>query len=174
MIIVIHPSATTEERAQLLALLCRIIGNGHLLATIRIGEREVIALESILLDAHQGIMVSQAEAVEQLIPIQAPYQLVSRAFKVTTSIIVVGKRLGGQSVAIGDARPVIIAGPCAVDKREQMLTTTRAVRTAGAQLFRGGAFKPRTSPYQFQGLGMEGIHLLAEAREETGLPVVTR
>lgn len=69
--------------------------------------------------------------------------------------------------------PVMIAGPCAVESREQLLTTARAVKAAGAQVLRGGAFKPRTSPYQFQGLGVEGLEMLAVASEETGLPVIT-
>src|SRR5207248_8309818 len=75
--------------------------------------------------------------------------------------------------AIGGGAPVVIAGPCAVEGREQLLAAARAVRAAGAQLLRGGAFKPRTSPYAFQGLGEEGLRILAEAREATGLPVVT-
>ena len=69
--------------------------------------------------------------------------------------------------------PVIMSGPCAVESREQLLSTAHAVKMAGAQVLRGGAFKPRTSPYQFQGLGLEGLHMLAEARELTGLPVIT-
>src|SRR5205823_10067168 len=69
--------------------------------------------------------------------------------------------------------PIIIAGPCAVENRQQLLDIALAVKAAGAQVLRGGAFKPRTSPYQFQGLGVEGLHLLAEARAMTGLPVIT-
>ena len=74
---------------------------------------------------------------------------------------------------IGGTTPTIIAGPCAVENREQLLHTAHAVKHAGAHILRGGAFKPRTSPYQFQGLGIEGLHLLAEAREATGLPIIT-
>src|SRR5581483_12457340 len=79
------------------------------------------------------------------------------------------------SVPVGGttASPVIMAGPCAVEDREQLLETARAVKEAGAQVLRGGAFKPRTSPYQFQGLGVEGLHLLEDARKETGLPIIT-
>jgi 3-deoxy-7-phosphoheptulonate synthase len=77
-------------------------------------------------------------------------------------------RIGGAGTS-----PVIIAGPCAVESREQLLATAHAVKNAGASILRGGAFKPRTSPYQFQGLGIEGLHLLAEARQATGLPVIT-
>jgi 3-deoxy-7-phosphoheptulonate synthase len=76
-------------------------------------------------------------------------------------------------VRLGTSEVVVIAGPCAVESREQILTAARYVRDAGARMLRGGAFKPRTSPYSFQGLGVEGLELLAEARAETGLPVVT-
>lgn len=76
-------------------------------------------------------------------------------------------------VRFGEARPVVIAGPCAVESHEQMLAVARAVKAAGAEMLRGGAFKPRTSPHDFQGLGIEGLRILAEARRETGLPVVT-
>jgi len=78
-----------------------------------------------------------------------------------------------EGVTFGGGRPVVIAGPCAVESREQIISTARAVKAAGAHMLRGGAFKPRTSPYSFQGLGHEGLLLLAEAREATGLPVVT-
>lgn len=76
-------------------------------------------------------------------------------------------------VRFGEARPVVIAGPCAVESHEQMLAVARAVKAAGAEMLRGGAFKPRTSPHDFQGLGIEGLRILGEARRETGLPVVT-
>ena len=173
MLIVIRNSASSEERARLLALLDQIIARERPFATIRIGEREIIALEGHPLDTQACTLIRQADAVERLVPIQTPYQLVSRAFKATNSIVVVGDRLGGQPVAIGDARLVIMAGPCTVENKKQVLTTARAVKAAGAQLLRGGAFKPDSSPYQFQGLGIQSLYLLAEAREETGLPVVT-
>ena len=83
------------------------------------------------------------------------------------------RAVGVGPVAIGGPEPVIIAGPCAVESREQTLRVARAVAAAGARMLRGGAFKPRTSPYSFQGLGEEGLEILAEARAETGLPVVT-
>jgi 3-deoxy-7-phosphoheptulonate synthase len=76
-------------------------------------------------------------------------------------------------VQIGGPRPVLIGGPCSVEDREQILASAAAVKAAGAQILRGGAFKPRTSPYQFQGLGIEALHLLAQAREQIGLPVIT-
>jgi 3-deoxy-7-phosphoheptulonate synthase len=96
-----------------------------------------------------------------------PFRLVSREFKHRQTMVDVrGVRIGGES-------PVVIAGPCSVESRDQLLSTARAVKAAGARLLRGGAYKPRTSPYDFQGLGEEGLRLLGEARSATGLPVVT-
>ena len=88
-------------------------------------------------------------------------------------MIVVGEDHNCDPVTIGGIEPVVMAGPCAVENREQLLVTARGVQAAGAQILRGGAFKPRTSPYQFQGLGIEGLHLLNEARQVTGLPIIT-
>ena len=173
MIIVIRSTATREERAQLMTLLYRVNGSQHPIATTRIDEEEVIALDGSMLDAQACAVLSQQSAVERMMPIKTPYKLVSRAFKAEDSSIVVGDALGGSPVAIGGSAPVVIAGPCAVENREQLLSMARAVKAAGAHILRGGAFKPRTSPYQFQGLGIEGLRVLAEARGETGLPVVT-
>ena len=105
--------------------------------------------------------------VLEVIPVTHGYKLVSREVKPEDTVVQVG------DVAIGGESFVIAAGPCAVESREQVLTVARAVKKAGAKLLRGGAFKPRTSPYSFQGLGKKGLEILAEAREETGLPVVT-
>ena len=96
-----------------------------------------------------------------------PYRLAGRRDADQRTVVRVGE------VEVGGGRPVTIAGPCAVESRAQLLEAARAVRAAGADLLRGGAFKPRTSPYAFQGLGEEGLRILAEAREATGLPVVT-
>jgi len=105
--------------------------------------------------------------VEKVVPILAPYKLVSREFHATDSII----RVGGHE--IGGSKIHVMAGPCAVESRAQILETAHAVREAGATFLRGGAFKPRTSPYSFQGLEEEGLRYLAEARDETGLLVIT-
>lgn len=105
--------------------------------------------------------------VDKVVPILKPYKLVSREFKKENTIIKVGDaKLGGNQI-------VVIAGPCAVESETQIIETAKAVKEAGAQLLRGGAFKPRTSPYAFQGMGEEGLKLLAKAREVTGLPIVT-
>ncbi|AET66797.1 phospho-2-dehydro-3-deoxyheptonate aldolase [Desulfosporosinus orientis DSM 765] len=105
--------------------------------------------------------------VEKVVPILAPYKLVSREFHPEDTII----RVGGQE--IGGKTVHIMAGPCAVESREQILETAAVVRESGATFLRGGAFKPRTSPYSFQGLEEEGLRYMAEAREKTGLLVVT-
>ena len=105
--------------------------------------------------------------VDRVLPISRPYKLASREFKPTNSVFRMdGMKIGGDGV-------VIIAGPCSVENREQLLDTALAVREAGAHALRGGVFKPRTSPYSFQGLGEAGLELLAEAREKTGMPIVT-
>src|SRR5258706_2213809 len=108
-----------------------------------------------------------APAVEDVIPITHPFKLVSRQYKLGRSIVKVGP------VSIGNGEVVVIAGPCSVESRAQLLMTAHAVRDAGANMLRGGAYKPRTSPYDFQGLGVEALQFLKTAREETGLPVVT-
>ena len=99
--------------------------------------------------------------------VETPYQLASRALHPDKTTIQIG------DVTIGGAQPVVIAGPCSVEGEEQILEAARAAKAAGAQLLRGGAFKPRTSPYSFQGLGLPGLRALAQAGRETGLPVVT-
>ncbi len=105
--------------------------------------------------------------VLEVIPVSHAYKLVSREAKTESSVVKVG------DVEVGGAGLVMIAGPCAVESREQMLTIAREVKKRGGHMLRGGAFKPRTSPYAFQGLGEEGLKILAEVREETGLPIVT-
>jgi 3-deoxy-7-phosphoheptulonate synthase len=105
--------------------------------------------------------------VEKVIPILAPYKLTSREFRTSDTVVKVG------GVDIGPGRFVVMAGPCAVESEEQVMETAYKVKEAGATIFRAGAFKPRTSPYSFQGLGEKGLMILAKAREVTGLPIVT-
>jgi 3-deoxy-7-phosphoheptulonate synthase len=105
--------------------------------------------------------------VDRVLPISRPYKVASREFKPTNSVFPIdGVQVGGEEV-------VIMAGPCSVESRSQLLETAQAIKEAGGQVLRGGAYKPRTSPYSFQGLGEEGLEILAEARELTGLPVIT-
>jgi 3-deoxy-7-phosphoheptulonate synthase len=106
--------------------------------------------------------------VESVVPILKPYKLASREVKPAPSVVEITPEL-----AVGGAALVVMAGPCSVESEAQILETARAVKAAGATVLRGGAFKPRTSPYSFQGMEEEGLKLLALAREETGLPIVT-
>lgn len=105
--------------------------------------------------------------VERVLPVLKPFKIASREFKPKDTIFPIGGH------AVGGEGLVIMAGPCSVESRSQILETAHACKEAGAHILRGGAFKPRTSPYSFQGLGEEGLSYLAEAREQTGMPVVT-
>ncbi len=173
MIITIQNQVSSEERLQLETLLDQVTGSYRQTISTIMDEREVIVLDDSQLDKQTLTAISQQCAVERVVQVKTPYQLVSKAFKAERSRIQVGDTKKSQAVIIGDSDPVVIAGPCAVESREQLLATAVAVKAAGARILRGGAFKPRTSPYQFQGLGIEGLHYLKEARELTGLPVIT-
>ncbi len=107
------------------------------------------------------------DGVEKTVPILKPFKMASRDMHPQDTVVAL------NGVKIGEPQITIMAGPCAVESRSQILETAHAVKEAGAQVLRGGAYKPRTSPYSFQGLGEEGLQLLAEAREVTGLPIVT-
>ncbi len=114
-----------------------------------------------------GARLAAQPGVASVTRTDRPFKLTSRSFHPTDTVVEVGR------VRIGDGSLTIMAGPCAVESREQLFETADAVAAAGADILRGGAFKPRTSPYSFQGLGLHGLRLLAEARERTGLPVIT-
>lgn len=163
MLIVMRDHATQEEVDHIVALLHEAGAEAHLsrgqVKTIIgvIGDRDV--MYSLELDGLPG--------VEQVIRVLKPYKLVSRDFQPDDTVVRVG------SAAIGRGSFAVIAGPCSVESEEQVLATARAVKDAGATILRGGAFKPRTSPYAFQGLGVEGLRLLREAADEVGLPMVT-
>ncbi|MBM4275831.1 MAG: 3-deoxy-7-phosphoheptulonate synthase [Deltaproteobacteria bacterium] len=162
MILVLSLSITQEEKEKLKETLR---SEDYLV-------REIIGVEETIIGVVGKIRrdISYYEAlpgVAKAIPISKPYKLVSRELHPAPSIIKIG------DVAIGGDRLVVIAGPCGVEDRQRTLDIARAVRRSGAVLFRGGAFKPRTSPYSFQGLGEEGLKILQEVREETGLGVVT-
>lgn len=132
-------------------------------------ERKVIAVLGVV-DSAKVTLVDQFESLEGVEKVQLisePFKLSSRHYHPEDTVIDI------QGVKIGGPEVVVIGGPCSVESREQVLETARAVKAAGGKLLRGGAFKPRTSPYSFQGLGLEGLKILAEAREETGLPIVT-
>jgi 3-deoxy-7-phosphoheptulonate synthase len=112
--------------------------------------------------------IESMPGVESVVPILQPYKLASKEVKKEPSVIAIT-----DTVRIGGAQIIVMAGPCSVESEEQIIATARAVKAAGATVLRGGAFKPRTSPYSFQGLEEEGLKMLARARKETGLPVVT-
>lgn len=114
--------------------------------------------------------LTQLEGVERVIPVLKPYKLASREFSVANTAIHLGDV---ADTVVGGQEVVVMAGPCSVEGREMLLATADAVQAAGARVLRGGAFKPRSSPYAFQGMGEAGLELLAEARARTGMPVVT-
>src|ERR671938_1004785 len=163
LLIVMSPHASAGEVDDVVARLAEAGADSHVTpgkdATVigAIGERELLA--TLPLEGFPG--------VEQVLPILKPYKLVSRELSPTPTVLEVRDR------KIGDGYFGLVAGPCTVEHREQTLETARVVKAAGATMLRGGAFKPRTSPYTFQGLGSEALEILREAREETGLPIVT-
>ncbi len=164
MIIVLKPDATQAE----IDHLTQKIREHGLTPHMTVGqERRVIG---IIGDerAIQNMPLSIFPGVESVLPILAPYKLVSREFRREDTVIPLG-----EGVTIGGSQVPVMAGPCAVETRDQVVGIAKAVRSAGARLLRGGAFKPRTSPYTFQGLGEEGLQYLAEAKKATGLPVIT-
>ena len=163
MIIVLRPRATDEEIAQV----CRRIEALGLTPHLSRGvERTIIGAigdERVLLDK----AIEALPMVERVLPILKPYKLASRDFQADNTVVAInGVRVGGRPLAV-------IAGPCSVESREMLLSVAKEVKAAGAHLLRGGAFKPRSSPYAFQGLGEEALRYLAEAKRETGMPVVT-
>ena len=116
---------------------------------------------------HEIEALQVAPGVDNVVAIAQPFKLVSKQVRPERTVVNV------NGVAIGGPEVVVIAGPCSVESREQLLDSAHAVKRAGASMLRGGAYKPRTSPYDFQGLGLEALKILRDAREETGLPVVT-
>ena len=163
MIIVMRSAATEQEIRGVIERVEELGLKAHPSQGV---ERTVIGVigDERLIKREQ---LSLLEGVETVIPILKPYKLASREFKPTDSVVdVAGVKIGGPEL-------VVIAGPCSVESEEQLMVTARTVKAAGARLLRGGAYKPRTSPYAFQGLGEEGLKLLAAARAETGLGVVT-
>ncbi len=130
-------------------------------------ERTIVAAVGSGGRRHEIEALSVAPGVDNVVAIAQPFKLVSRQTHPQGTIVDVG------GVKIGGPEVVVIAGPCSVESREQLLETARGVKRAGATMLRGGAYKPRTSPYEFQGLGVEALKILREARDLTGLPVVT-
>jgi 3-deoxy-7-phosphoheptulonate synthase len=130
-------------------------------------ERAIVAAVGSAGHREQLAAIGAAPGVEQVVPIAHPFKLVSMQVKQKRSVVnVAGVPIGGDDC-------VLMAGPCSVESREQLMAVAQGVRNAGATMLRGGAYKPRTSPYEFQGLGLEALKLLREASEQTGMPIVT-
>lgn len=163
MIVVMSPAAGRRELENVINRLKEMNFGVHLSQGVErtiigaIGEKTPEILES----------TAAMPGVEKVVPILKPFKLASRDFKAETTLVQVGP------VTFGGRKVVLIAGPCAVEDREQLLSVAAALKKMGVHMLRGGAYKPRTSPYSFQGLEREGLELLKAAREETGLPVVT-
>lgn len=134
-----------------------------------ISKGDVVTIIGIIGDERKvpESQIRAMDGVEKIMPILAQYKLASRSFHPDNTVVQVdGVKIGGNEI-------IIMAGPCSVESKEQIIETANAVKKAGAKILRGGAFKPRTSPYSFQGLGEEGLKLLKRAKEETGMPVIT-
>lgn len=163
MIIIMKINATEQDLA---AVVKRIEKEGFKTHISQGEERSIVGVIGDERRLDQGA-VARMEGVDRVVPVLRPFKLASRDFQPEDSKI----SINGHT--FGDNKVLVMAGPCTVESREQMLETAMVVKEAGAHLMRGGAFKPRTSPYSFQGMGEEGLKILAEAREVTGLSVVT-
>ena len=163
MIIVMKRSATDQdiqamiEHVESLKMKPVVLRGTERTVIAAIGEERVAGIGSL----------ESGSGVDEVLPILAPYKLASRELRPEPTIVKAG------SLTVGGAHIGVIAGPCSVENEDQICATAKAVKAAGATALRGGAFKPRTSPYSFQGLKEEGLKLLAEARQQTGLAVVT-
>ncbi|MBI2654645.1 3-deoxy-7-phosphoheptulonate synthase [Candidatus Woesearchaeota archaeon] len=163
MIVVMKKGAGEKQLAKVIE---KIKENG---LKAHISKGDFVTVIGILGDESKvpEAQIRALEGVEKLMPVLSPYKLVSKDFHPEKTVVTV------DGVKIGGNEAVVMAGPCTVESKEQILETARAVKKAGARILRGGAFKPRTSPYSFQGLGEEGLKLLKLAKEETGLPIIT-
>ena len=164
MIVVMQPTASKAEISTVIKRAEQMGAKAH---PIYGENRTVIALVGDLTGVQRELFDAM-EGVNQTMRIQEPYKLASRTARPENSVINVG-----NGVQIGGLEVVVMAGPCSVESRSQLIEIAHAVKEAGGKVLRGGAYKPRTSPYDFQGLGVEGLEYLAAAREATGLPVIT-
>ena len=163
MVIVFHPGAPEAELAKIKGQL----EEKGIKVSVTIGETQTIfGLVGDTRSLNPG-QIELSPHVEKVMKIQEPYKKANRTFHPEDTVVEVrGQKIGGGNFGV-------IAGPCAIESHEQFLTIAHAVKAAGANFLRGGAFKPRTSPYSFQGMGKEGIDIMTVAREETGLPIIT-
>ena len=165
MIIVLRPKCSKREESAVLTEIRRLGYRPHVMRGV---ERTVIGAIGDERTHHTLEALTVLPQVESVMPIQKRFKLVSREAHPSNSTITLP-----NGCVIGGKKLVVMAGPCSVESEKQLLTTAEAVAKAGAKVLRGGAFKPRTSPYEFQGLGLKGLKLLAKARKETGLAVIT-
>ena len=163
MIIVLRPNASEHDLEQIVAQVTALGLTPHVSRGV---SRTIIGCIGDE-DRLREVPVLAFPAVETILPVEKPYKLASREFVARDTEVILG------GAAVGDGAVHAIAGPCSVEGRDMLLETAEAVKAAGAVALRGGAFKPRTSPYAFRGLGAEALYLLAAVREATGLPVVT-
>ncbi|HEX5417960.1 MAG TPA: 3-deoxy-7-phosphoheptulonate synthase, partial [Chloroflexota bacterium] len=163
MIVIMQRRATKEQLSHVVARVEELGFRAHL------SEGEERTIVGVIGDERplNVELLEVLDGVERVVPILQPFKLASRDFKSDNTVVNIGGvELGGEEI-------VVMAGPCAVESREQLLESAWAVKEAGGKVLRGGAFKPRTSPYSFQGLGVAGLELLAEVRETVGIPVVS-
>lgn len=165
MIVIMNKDSGEKEIAAIVKRLEEAGLQGHLSTGVERTVIGVVGTSPGLADLRESLGLMPG--VEEVVPISKPYKLSSREFRTEDTVV----KVGGVSIGGGDL--VVMAGPCAVETEEQAMSTARAVKAAGATVLRGGAFKPSTSPYQFRGLGEDGLKLLAQAKQETGLPLVT-
>lgn len=164
MIVVMRSDATESDIQAVLDRLAEYDLKGHLSQG---EERTIIGVVGAGIPPTLREEMEYFAGVSQAVRVTRPYKLTAREFHPDNTVVPV------CGFDVGTSACIVIAGPCAVESEEQIMTTARAVREAGATMLRGGAFKPRSSPYSFRGLGEVGLQLLAQARQETGLPVVT-
>ena len=163
MIIVMKPNAPVEERDRIIN---RLQERGYKVDISAGNQRTILGIigDTSVLNPHD-LMVN--DWIEKVMRVEEPFKRANRAFHPEDTVVDVGGvKIGGRTIQV-------MAGPCSVENHDQVVSIAKSVKMAGAHLLRGGAFKPRTSPYSFQGLGAPGLDLLKEAREETGLPIVT-
>ncbi|MBP1765372.1 MAG: aroF1, partial [Firmicutes bacterium] len=163
MLVIMKPEAVLEEIDEVQTILTAMEVE---VTPVRGGKQVVFALAggSALPELKR---IGSAAAVEQVISIRTPYKLASRSFQSADTVVAIG------GCKVGGGHKLVIAGPCSVESEQQMVDTALLVKQYGAAMLRGGAYKPRTSPYSFQGAGEDGLKMLAKAREASGLPFVT-
>lgn len=167
MLIFVRAAATAADRAELRHALAAEGARGPL-GTLPLNAIDVIGVDASALTPAARERIGGLPAVDHIVPVRTAYKLASRAASDHNSSVRIGNVVIG-----GGGLPPIIAGPCSVENEDQIVESAQAAKAAGAVMLRGGAFKPRTSPYTFQGLGCAGLKLMAHARDVTGLPIVT-